>query len=791
MKRFTSLLLAVLMVVTMTSVSLLSVSAAAVSVVSVGMPDRAYFTGDGEKDAFEVSFDLELADGMTAIAGYEIEVTWDPALLSWGGIVFEGEGITATNVKEGSATVAAVNASDVLSGNLFTVTFVPLATGYVTVSTNVESMKSLASATGLVDAKGSKASVSVVTPVTIYETPEEIVNAAYELENKEYLSNGHSYQLTGVVLAVNTSYSEEYENITVTIRVGDLADKPIQCFRMKGEGVADLKVGDTITVTGQLMNYNGIIEFDANCVMDACVKRPENVKVDVNVNENKLLTDGMTDFDGDWAAVGANKVVLVQNTQCTATGMDVTLHYALGEVKTISGLMVDLYHCAGVMIGYPEGQATVLVSVDGESWTEMGKYDLVPAEVSGETHGTLCNVFNFENTEAAYVRVVLSVGASTSALGYAPADNKIFWEFISIAEFTVLKAHEHAYTSAITLEPTLSADGVRTYTCTCGDSYTEAIPAIKVQPDELVALPGDALVLDYAGYIHDSFHCILAGGHLTIDQLTALGNNGSGKDMNYFYVIVVNAHGVVEETHFVLGGPDGDKSDVVCPVGGYIIGFSGSKEDGVKLTDIEKGAVITLYNVDLIALRGAAGHVTVEGAGFTYKNPVKIYETDEEILGAAYGLAEGETLSDGHPYQLSGVVLSVDADGSVTIQVGQLKDYPRLCVRLTGEGAADLAVGDTITVKGAIKNDAGKIGVVDGALLEVVKAPTVAFGDIDGDGKVGKLDYFKLKTFLMDKPINFTDEMLSRSDIDGSGKVNKKDYFQLRLYLLGKWSPAE
>ena len=34
----------------------------------------------------------------------------------------------------------------------------------------------------------------------------------------------------------------------------------------------ELAVGDTITVTGKIMNYNGKVEFDAKCNLDAVVK---------------------------------------------------------------------------------------------------------------------------------------------------------------------------------------------------------------------------------------------------------------------------------------------------------------------------------------------------------------------------------------------------------------------------------------------------------------------------------------------------------------------------------------
>ena len=37
--------------------------------------------------------------------------------------------------------------------------------------------------------------------------------------------------------------------------------------------------------------------------------------------------------------------------------------------------------------------------------------------------------------------------------------------------------HEHTYTESITTEATCEADGVKTFTCECGDSYTETITA--------------------------------------------------------------------------------------------------------------------------------------------------------------------------------------------------------------------------------------------------------------------------------------------------------------------------
>ena len=109
---------------------------------------------------------------------------------------------------------------------------------------------------------------------TIYETPEEIVNAVYDLEIGGVLSGGHKYTLTGVITSIPTAWSDDYGNITVIIVVGDMTDKPIECFRLKGEGANNLMVGDTITVTGELLKYNnntetGKVEFNAGCTLDS------------------------------------------------------------------------------------------------------------------------------------------------------------------------------------------------------------------------------------------------------------------------------------------------------------------------------------------------------------------------------------------------------------------------------------------------------------------------------------------------------------------------------------------
>ena len=153
-----------------------------------------------------------------------------------------------------------------------TITITRLESGMVKIDVDEDNPKEVAyklTAT-IKDAAGNETSISFdrFVPAAInldIMTEEEIVAVAYTLEDQAKLPAATA--LTGTVVAIPSAYSEQYGNITVNIQVGDLADQLIQCYRLKGEGVASLKEGDQITVFGVIKNYKGTIEFDAGCIL--------------------------------------------------------------------------------------------------------------------------------------------------------------------------------------------------------------------------------------------------------------------------------------------------------------------------------------------------------------------------------------------------------------------------------------------------------------------------------------------------------------------------------------------
>ncbi len=142
---------------------------------------------------------------------------------------------------------------------------------------------------------------------TVYETEDEIIAALKQLESGKTLSNGHTYTLTGTIASIDTKYNSQFGNITVTINVGS-ENYPIQCFRLVGG--EDLAVGDTITVTGVLKNYDGKIEFDAKCTYvkgggsdvgggddDTTLTSPVTIKSNQTTTTNLTGTNDKDKFD--------------------------------------------------------------------------------------------------------------------------------------------------------------------------------------------------------------------------------------------------------------------------------------------------------------------------------------------------------------------------------------------------------------------------------------------------------------------------------------------------------------
>ena len=104
-----------------------------------------------------------------------------------------------------------------------------------------------------------------------------ILEQAYALASGATMEGTHT--LTGKVTNVEKTGEGE---ACLTFVVEGYDQYPMYCYWLKGEEAGNLKVGDIITVTGTIKNYNGKVEYDKPN-LDAVIKAPEEENPDTPV----------------------------------------------------------------------------------------------------------------------------------------------------------------------------------------------------------------------------------------------------------------------------------------------------------------------------------------------------------------------------------------------------------------------------------------------------------------------------------------------------------------------------
>lgn len=137
-----------------------------------------------------------------------------------------------------------------------------------------------------------------------------------------------------------------------------------------------------------------------------------------------------------------------------------------------------------------EGNVSAETSKDNEKTTKAGNDSSVTA-----TSKAAATTTNAETSEAATTvteTTTSKVTESTTAATQAPTEKATPAPTEKATEKQTEKptehpaqkptepatqAHAHSYTATVTKQPTCTAEGVKTFRCSCGDSYTEAISA--------------------------------------------------------------------------------------------------------------------------------------------------------------------------------------------------------------------------------------------------------------------------------------------------------------------------
>lgn len=132
-----------------------------------------------------------------------------------------------------------------------------------------------------------------------------------------------------------------------------------------------------------------------------------------------------------------------------------------------------------------EGSVSVETSKDSEAATKAGSDSSVTTAATTNAEISKAAATVTETTTS-------KVTESTTAAAQAPTEKATEKQTEKAAEKQTEKptehpaqkptepathAHTHNYTATVTKQPTCTAEGVKTFRCSCGDSYTETIPA--------------------------------------------------------------------------------------------------------------------------------------------------------------------------------------------------------------------------------------------------------------------------------------------------------------------------
>ncbi len=105
------------------------------------------------------------------------------------------------------------------------------------------------------------------------------------------------------------------------------------------------------------------------------------------------------------------------------------------------------------------------------------------------------------------------------------------------------------------------------------------------------------------------------GNAITVGEVSAI-TYGDAKDYNYFYAVAVDNNNRVVETNYTLGRPDGVKTDMVIPEGGYIVLCNANLTEAANFKKIALGDNVALNNVNLDVLTAMGTKQDLSGASF-------------------------------------------------------------------------------------------------------------------------------------------------------------------------------
>ena len=581
------------------------------------------------------------------------------------------------------------------------------------------------------------------------ESAEEILKALYALADGESLTG--PFTITGKITAL-----DNYSNPTIVVE--GFENMPVYCYKL----VVSNAVGDTITVTaGSMKNYQGKYEFMDCTLVSSEVGGGEEGGEDVVVpgvvpEVGKAYIFGMTQanvnntvyylaggMDGYYMATTEDASAAIA-TYIEATEGGYYFYTYVDDVKTYINMVVSGTHVNGAY----EATASTVYTIDeknhtliamvndtdywfgtrnDKTYTTMGPCAVSYKGFFGVFYETEVHEHSHEAvvtaptcTEAGYTTYTCSCGDTytadeVEATGHSYVDGAC--SVCGLAE-----VHEHNYEAVVTA-PTCTAAGFTTYTCACGDTYTEEGEAATGHSHEAVVT---APTCGVAGFTTYTCAC---GDTYTADEVAATGeHSGYAED----YKCDACSMAIEPEADTTLTLAQAIKLADALGIGKYstnsyyltceIVNIYNTTYGNANVTDAD-GTDYVLYGLYLDGVRyDKLTYKPVTGDTITVYGPVGSYNA------TSYQMKDAEIteiVAHTHDYQDVVTEPTCTTDG-----------YTTHTCSICGDSYTDsevAALGHT-TDNGTCENCGKEISAENPGLTEKSYSYTMAKGDFTGNG---------------------------------------------------------
>ena len=260
----------------------------------------------------------------------------------------------------------------------------------------------------------------------------------------------------GIVGGVTADELAPQDNITraatVTIldrAIDTYADKAGATVKADGKGIV-LVVADDVTVTGSVDK----LLVPANDI-EVTVKGSKNIDdITVSGDNSKVILDNASadnvTLDGEKSAVETKNGAKIDNVIVTENAPGATVDVGSGTtVGNVENHAEDATVTGNGTVKKVESDSDITVKTKETDVKNIGDEKITVTDKSGKdtTIGT---------TGSGSSTTVNKGTTSSGGGGYS---------------------HSHSYTGTVTTEATCTEAGIKTFTCSCGATYTEAIPA--------------------------------------------------------------------------------------------------------------------------------------------------------------------------------------------------------------------------------------------------------------------------------------------------------------------------